>query len=337
MKITSRFMLLLLAWMLPLTQGNATLYTTEIHFISESSGRPLAAEIYWSDTIESNHTKLIQHGIWLREPYSKIQTCAKDKKSYPLIVFSHGFQGDRFGNSWIAEGLAHKGFIVVMIDHTLNTSYDHSDVFTYTSLWQRPVDISELISHLLNHPRWSKKIDAKKIAVAGFSLGGTTALWLGGIQADHQKLHHMMDEKYARWLDWPEYVAKKAKSVDWLKGAQSFKDDRIQAVISIAPDLGEAFTSEGLKKMQKPTLIIVGDNDSITPKDQNALYFHRFIQGAEVSVVSGAEHFTFMNRCSPLGFKITPHLCPSNALKTHTHYETIQKIDAFLKKNLKTS
>ena len=70
------------------------------------------------------------------------------KTNILLLFFSHGFQGDRFGNSWIAEALVNKGYIVVMIDHTFNTSYDHSDLFIYTSMWQRPLDMSELLTYL---------------------------------------------------------------------------------------------------------------------------------------------------------------------------------------------
>lgn len=224
--------------------------------------------------------------------------------------------------------------MVVMIDHTFNTSYDHSDLFIYTLMWQRPLDMSELLTYLLEHPEWSKVINKDKIAALGFSLGGTTALWLGGIQADKEKFRQTMDDKYARWSDWPKYALETAKAVNWAKAEQSYKDNRIKAVISIAPDLGEAFTKDGLKKGDVPTLIIVGDKDRITPKKENAELYAKSIKGAELLVIDGAEHFTFMNMCSAIGFQITPNLCTADGKKEKAHTQAINKISNFLQKNL---
>lgn len=313
--------------------SHASICTQEINFASKSSGRTLASEIYYPSSCKLEKKK-IQHGIWMRENYSKDQNCANNKQRYPLIVFSHGFQGDRFGNSWIAEALADKGYIVAMIDHTFNTNYDHSDLFIYTSMWQRPLDMSELVTHLLEHPEWGNIINKDKIAVIGFSLGGTTALWLGGIQADKEKFKQTMNDKYARWRDWPQYLSEKARSVDWSKAENSYKDVRIKAVISIAPDLGEGFTINGLKKSDVPTLIIVGDKDRITPKKENAEFYAKGIKGANLFIIKGAEHFTFMNKCSAVGFKITPHLCASDTKKTKAHKRVTDKIYDFLQKNL---
>ena len=294
--------------------------TQEVSFTSPSSGRTLVAEIYYPSLCNVKKKK-IQHGIWLRGNYSKGKNCKNNQQKYPLILFSHGFQGDRFGNSWIAEALVDQGYIVVMVDHTLNTSYEHSDLFLYTSMWQRPLDISEVLTYLLDHPKWGPLIHTDQIAVAGFSLGGATALWLSGITADPDQFRRTMDEKYSRWSDWPRYAQEKAKSVDWAKAEKSYKDARIKAVIAIAPDLGQAFTKDGLKKADVPILIIVGDQDRITPKKENAAFYAKGIKGADLEVIPGAEHFTFMKMC-----------CSSEDKKKHVHGKVIHKIYAFLQK-----
>lgn len=293
----------------------------------------MVAEIYYPSLCKAEKKK-IQHGIWMRTNYSKEPPCKNSQQKHPLVIFSHGFQGDRFGNSWLAEALVAKGYIVAMIDHTFNTSYDHSDLFVYTSMWQRPLDMSELLTHLLDHPEWSNLINKEKIAALGFSLGGTTALWLSGIKADKDKFKQTMDDKYARWSDWPKYASEKARAVDWSKAEKSYKDDRIKLAISIAPDLGEAFTREGLQEADVPTLIIVGDQDRIAPKKENAEFYAKGIKGAELIVIDGAEHFTFMNKCSATGFRITPHLCSSDNKKEKVHTQVIYKVYNFLEKNL---
>ncbi|NCP62965.1 MAG: alpha/beta fold hydrolase [Alphaproteobacteria bacterium] len=329
-----RFILILLGLMLYFVNAYASIGTQEISFISKSSRRILVAEVYYPTSCKVEKKK-IPHGIWMRENYSKGQPCVNGKRKYPLVVFSHGFRGDRFGNSWIAEALVSKGYIVVMIDHTFNTSYEHSDLFLYTSMWQRPVDISELLTYLLESSQWGKIINKEKIAVAGFSLGGTTALWVGGIKADKDKFKQALDDKYSRWSDWPKYASENARAVDWNKAEHSYKDDRIKAVISIAPDLGEAFTAEGLKEMSVPTLIIVGDKDRITPKKQNAEFYSKSINRSELLVIEDADHFTFMNKCSSIGFKIAPYLSSSDDKKASAHTLVIDRICDFLQGNLK--
>lgn len=331
--MVSRFILIMLGLMLFSVNAYASVGTQEISFLSTSSERTLVAELYYPTSFNVENKK-IPHGIWMRENYNKAQDNINKDESLPLIVFSHGFQGDRFGNSWLAEALVAKGYIVVMIDHTFNTSYEHSDLFIYTSMWQRPLDISELLTYILEHLEWGKVINKDKIAVAGFSLGGTTALWLGGIKADKDKFKQAMDDKYSRWSDWPKYASEKARAVDWTKAEQSYKDDRIKAVISIAPDLGEAFTADGLKETNVPALIIVGDKDRITPRKKNAEFYAKGINGAELLIIKGAEHFTFMNKCSAVGINVTPYLCSAEDKKASAQALVIDRIYDFLQKNL---
>src|SRR5690606_34345418 len=159
--MVSRFILIALSFILFSVNLYASVGTQEINFLSKSSGRTLVAEIYYPSSYKIEKKK-IHHDIWMRENYSKSRDNINKTEAFPLIVFSHGFQGDRFGNSWLAEALVIKGYIVVMIDHTFNPSYDHSDLFIYASMWQRPLDMSELLTYLLEHPQWRNVINKDK-------------------------------------------------------------------------------------------------------------------------------------------------------------------------------
>ena len=316
------------------TSAYAGLGTQEVSFLSKSSKRTLTAEVYYPLPGTNDSPKVTQ-GIWLRTKFSKIAPDLSSPKTYPLVVFSHGFQGDRLGNSWLAEHLVAKGYVVAMIDHTFNTSYDHNNLFSYTSLWQRPTDMSELISYLLDHPMWGKLINKDQIAVAGFSLGGTTALWLGGIRASKDTFKSALDKRYASWSTWPNHDRAKARSVDWTLAEKSYYDARIKAVIAMAPDLGNAFSSEGLKEMKVPTLLLIGDKDTITPKCPHALVYAKGIPQAELVTFKDVGHFIFMNKCSPLGHQETPYLCTHENQKEPIHTQAAAKIDSFLKSKLR--
>lgn len=321
-------------WVLALfTLEAKALATQEIEFVIPGSDRLVVAEVYYP-TDTGKDSKKIAQGIWERKTSTKDAPLSSHRAQYPLVIFSHGWQGDRFGQAWIAEALVEAGYIVAMIDHAHNNSYEHSDEFVYTSVWQRPKDLSALLDHLLQHPTWSQSIDKNKIAVGGFSLGGLTALWMAGIEGEAMAFKEAM-QSYARWHDWPQAVKKRASDVDWAKATLSYYDPRVKAVFAIAPDLGKGFKPQGLAQTKVPVLVIVGGQDVITPAPTNAGYYSAHIKNTKLLTINGASHFTFMNKCSPLGMKITPHLCndaPTARLKAHK--KAAEKIISFLKEKL---
>ena len=101
--------------------------TQEILFTILNSDRILVAEIYYP-TAKVSKSKTIKHGIWERKAFLKDAPSLFNKCLLPLVIFSHGFRGDRFGNSWIAESLVSKGYIVAAIDHTHNVCYGKLEV-----------------------------------------------------------------------------------------------------------------------------------------------------------------------------------------------------------------
>jgi len=304
--------------------------TQEVTFVIPNSDRTLVGELYYP-TEMGEDSKSITQGIWQRRDFTRNAALAPQEKPYPLVIFSHGWQGNRFGHAWLAESLVDEGYIVAAIDHTHNTSYEYSGEFIYTSMWQRPLDMSALIDYLLQHPYWSEVIDEKKIAAGGFSLGGLTALWMTGIEGDPQAFKEAM-QPYAL-DDWPESVQKRASVVDWNKAARSYDDPRVRSVFSISPDLGKGFEPEGLAKAKIPTLILVGTEDPITPPAENAAFYAVHMKNAELITIEGAGHMDFLNTCSPNGKKMTPHLCHNFSKdRSLVHKEALENIIKFLRK-----
>ena len=61
--------------------------------------------------------------------------------------------------------------------HHGNTGYESNARLEAVAVWwDRPRDLSVLIDKLLAGPRFGSRIDPRRIGVAGFSIGGYTAL-----------------------------------------------------------------------------------------------------------------------------------------------------------------
>ena len=83
--------------------------------------------------------------------------------------------------AWLAETLASNGYIVAAVNNHGNTAAEPSyQLHGFMLWWERARDISVLIDRLVADPQSGAHIDRSRIGVAGFSLGGYTALAMVG-------------------------------------------------------------------------------------------------------------------------------------------------------------
>src|SRR5260370_12560467 len=102
---------------------------------------------------------------------------ASSRWKFPLVVLSHGTGDGAATLAWLAETLASNGYVVAAVNHHGNTAAEPSyQVQGFILWWERARDISVLIDKLLADPTFGAQIDPSRIGVAGFSLGGYTAL-----------------------------------------------------------------------------------------------------------------------------------------------------------------
>jgi predicted dienelactone hydrolase len=94
----------------------------------------------------------------------------------PLVIISHGYPGNRYLMSHLAENLASKGFVTVSIDHKEST-YDDQKPFAST-LYNRAFDQLFVLNELerLGKPGsgsfLSGRLDAGHTGIVGYSMGG---------------------------------------------------------------------------------------------------------------------------------------------------------------------
>jgi predicted dienelactone hydrolase len=236
-----------------------------------------------------------------RKLVTEVWRPAESSEPLPLVMFSHGTGGNRLACSWFCEGLAAKGFMVAAVDHFGNT-YDNPIPKEFVSIWNRPQDVSFVLSQLLNTEQFGSRIKPTEIYAAGFSLGGYTSLALAGAKINvNDLITYFGTPEGKREIDIPEMpgLIGLFESEDILRGFKNnteLKDNRIKGVFVMAPAAGQGFTSRGqMKDIDVPVFIVGANADSIAPVRTNALHYKSLIPHSKWYAVDHAGHYVFLN------------------------------------------
>ena len=123
----------------------------------------------------------------------------KNNKSFPIIIISHGLGSNRDTFAYLAEHLASQGFMVAVPEHIGTKSDQFQQILSglanppkATNLVNRPLDIKYLLDKLEKlsptNEQLEGKLDFEKVGILGQSLGGYTALAVGGAKINRSKL-----------------------------------------------------------------------------------------------------------------------------------------------------
>jgi predicted dienelactone hydrolase len=216
---------------------------------------------------------------------------------YPLIIYSHGFGGTPTEIARVIERLVSHGFVVAAVDHR-----DQDDpVAMYVN---RPLDVTFLLNQLAILPADNPLvgiIDTDNVGLTGFSMGGYTTMAAGGarINPDYFKdwcaAHPDIKPDFycdaipnwdtiAAYHDQFAPASDDASADDGLWG--SFTDERIKAMLPLAPCRSQLFGEEGLAAVTIPTFIVGATDDESCPYDLDASYFYAHLGSADRSLVT---------------------------------------------------
>ncbi len=189
---------------------------------------------------------------------------------FPLVIISHGYPGNRYLMSHLAENLASKGFVTVSIDHKEST-YDDQKAFAST-LYNRAFDQLFVLNEMerIGKPGsgsfLASRVDARRTGIVGYSMGGYGVVNVigGGYSKASETIAGAPPNKLLaeRGAANPEYK----KTID----------PRIKAAIAIAPwgMQGGFWDAEGLKGIATPVLFVAGSVDDVAgyEKGTKAIY-----------------------------------------------------------------
>lgn len=261
-----------------------------------------------------------------------------DDAPYPLIIMSHGSGSSPLLTLFYTEHLASQGFVVIATEHPANTmldrllpaeTYDNGVVDNYA---YRPQDISRTIDYaldVLNVGALSGMIDAEKIAVTGHSFGGYTTFAAGGARLNFDALQTWCDDNAGVTLgdlrdeaalttsnrdellgDGVCYLLDEQARIAELRGYDtvpsgawdSVGDERISALVALAPWNAPIFGEESLADVTLPILIMVGGNDNTTKPERDARNFYEWLGSEDKTLVEFVlgDHSLFVDHCPPL-------------------------------------
>jgi predicted dienelactone hydrolase len=246
----------------------------------------------------------------------------------PLILLSHGTGGSAIQMAWLGTALARAGYIAVAVDHPGNNSNAKLTPEGFALWWERATDLSNVLDAMLKDEEFGSRIDATRVAAAGYSLGGYTVMELGGAQTDFDELLqrcrvtpgtdnarsdtavcHVPEMRGMGSVDDILAATRKTSRESLARSGGSFRDPRVKAVFAIAPALGFTQTPESLHAMRVPVEMVVGTEDKIAPAKENAEYLRTNLHGARETVLPGVSHYTFLDTCAAAGKDALPQFC----------------------------
>ena len=293
--------------------------------------RPIKAEVWYPTHDTTKVNKTLDYPFKLKPVSNDAETIAE---KFPLILFSHGTGGNRISQMWLASELVSNGFIVLSVDHYGNT-LDHKIPENFVKVWDRPLDITFVLSDILNNPMYRSIIDTSRIGMLGFSLGGYTTIALAGGEIDFNLLQeYSKSSEGQKEFHLPELGdVSKYITPDIIKQGNTtykkLKDDRIQAHVAMAPALGQGFKEQSqFKVIDTPMLIIGAENDQRTPVKTNAKHYHNLIDGSDYIELPGkVGHYVFMNEAKSGLKRAAPQIFKDDAsINRKAQHDKISKI-----------
>lgn len=321
---------------------------------SDSGPRPLDTLIWYPATAGSQEADW-GAAIFKAGRSARGAAMAASPAKLPLVVLSHGTGGAAMSLAWLGETLAAHGYVVAAVNHHGNTAVEPTPKLQGTLVWwDRPQDVSVLVDRLLADPQWGPRIDAARIGVAGFSIGGYTALASVGARLSRAQWQKFCtDAATAPSCKLPPEVSGQFPEGEaerlWTKDERvlkaiahmddDYRDPRIKAAFAIAPVAGVAMRLDSLGAIAVPVRIVVGSDDDQAAPRANAEPMVKAIPNAWLDVLPRITHYGFLPVCNDRGKRYVKELCadPVGVDREALHQDVAARAVAFFGQALRAS
>jgi len=218
-----------------------------------------------------------------------VRDCPIEGIGLPAVIISHGLGGDFISHHDTAEALADNGFIVVALNHVLDSGRNLKRAMDSESMTERPTDVRRVLDYILQSSSYRAIIDPARIGFFGFSRGGYTGLVLAGATAEVPRSMTMLrDSSASRFHDFEPRI-------------EAFV---IADPVSLFPD------KSSLAEVKAPIQLWSSQfgGQGVTPKDVAAIADNLPVR-PEFHHVPGSTHLSFIFPCSAAVAKVAGDVC----------------------------
>jgi predicted dienelactone hydrolase len=288
------------------------------------------------------------HAVFLAGQAAADAPFADDARR-PTILLSHGFGGSARSMAWYGTALARAGFVVVAVDHPGTNGAEGVTAEGAYAPWERPRDLQAALGAVLADPELASHIDAHRIGVTGFSLGGFTSLVEIGGRPDFDQFRAfcasaerdaICDPQIEYPVDirkQPSVLAEPGMAAIVADQKADLSDPRVKAAFVIAPAVIQGIDFGSLRRLRKPVAIALGDADTVAPAKTNGELAAALIPGATIDVLPGVRHYDFLSLCGPGASVLPAAYCAESpgVSRAATHDRVIHEAIAFFDRTLK--
>ena len=266
--------------------------------------RPVETHILYPTDTEEHPTLIAEnraiHG------FEAVPDAPKISGRFPLVLISHGVYGKWSNYGWLGRELAASGMIVALPTHP-GTAWTNRDSLETPKLWERPRDLSRIITHLQTDPVWGPLTTEQPVAAIGHSLGGYTVLAAAGARFDRERYASYCgdhpDRGDCHW--YRQAGVDNAPSVAMLE--RSLQEERLNAIISLDLGFTQAFEPSSVAAISAPTLVIgAGSHQPELPVAAESRHLSTMLPAATSTYheIADISHFTFFPLCKPGAAKL---------------------------------
>lgn len=270
-----------------------------LHYKDSSRNRPVIVE-FWYPTEETGVSlDISEDSVWIHPKEVRDVKISTRYSSYPLILMSHGYKGDRREGTWLVDALVRQGYVVASVEHYGNTWHQFNPLSGFC-FWDRAKDISFTITHLLEETGIKEHIDTKRIGFIGYSMGGMTGLALAGAEVKAAK-QIAIAQAGQTGLSIPESVF---DQIDFSEAEKNYKDPRIKSFLLICPATF-AYLPESLRQIKTPIGLVASIDDELLPHKEHAHKIIKNIIPYKLKLLRNkTSHYAFLNKMSEKGYQI---------------------------------
>jgi predicted dienelactone hydrolase len=263
-----------------------------------NQGPALSGAIWYPCAGEPKHVQLGDLALPVDYALQGVKDCPVAGAKLPLVVFSHGTNGWFGGHHDTAAALADAGFVVAAINHPGDSAKDNARSGELSVFVSRPADMIRLIDFVLNDWKDKSVVDAARIGLFGFSMGGYTGLALIGAAPDYARVARGCTAA----TKFCEQVRSETRSPP--------TDPRVRAAVIADPPSG-FFTKDNLAAIKIPLQFwrVELATPTVDVDPQGTARVARSFPGKPDIHNVPASHFIFLAPCSPELAAAVPRIC----------------------------